>query len=132
MGSTVFRSAVGLPSVVVDEQAAFDASCLLLPGLGATKGATDSQNVYLRSWKIKFSAPGAPNSLLSIAGEGFKPNESLQLDEQFLHDVSCDIREAEVAALMAIGESSVIESQAMHDCGLQIVDVDSVFHRVVA
>ena len=55
-----------------------------------------------------------------------------QLGQELLDDVPCDVGEAKVAALVAIGQPSVIKAQAMHDCGLQIVDVDPTLDGVVA
>jgi len=48
------------------------------------------------------------------------------------HHIAIDIREAEVAAGVAVGELFVIKAELMQDGGVQIVDVDFVFLGVHA
>ena len=43
-----------------------------------------------------------------------------------------NIRKAEIAALEAVGELLVIDAQLMENGGVEIVNVDDVFHGVVA
>ena len=43
-----------------------------------------------------------------------------------------NIRKAEIAALEAVGELLVFDAQLMENGGVEIVNVDDVFHGVVA
>ena len=51
------------------------------------------------------------------------------LSEDILYHVAVDVGEAEVAALEAEGEFLVIEAEEVEDGGLEIVDVDFIFHN---
>lgn len=42
-----------------------------------------------------------------------------------------DIGEAEVAALVTVGESLVVDAQKVEESGVQVVDVHRVLHDVV-
>ena len=42
------------------------------------------------------------------------------------------IRQAKFAALEAVGEPLVVDTEQVHDGGLEVVDVDRVFGNVVA
>ena len=50
------------------------------------------------------------------------------LDGNILHDAAVDVGEAEVAAAVAAGEAGVVEAHLVQDGGVQVVDVDAVFH----
>src|SRR5213593_782271 len=46
--------------------------------------------------------------------------------------VAVDIRESEIAAIVAIGELFVIEAEQVQDGGVQVMNMDLVFHRAIA
>ena len=48
------------------------------------------------------------------------------------HDISVHIGQTEVAAGVAVGQLLVIQPQQVQDGGVEVVEVDLVFHRVVA
>ena len=48
------------------------------------------------------------------------------LREQFCHDFAADVRQAEIAAEVAICQPLVIESKAVENRGLQVVNVDAI------
>ena len=52
-------------------------------------------------------------------------NQALQAKHTF-HHMAVHIGEAVVPALEAVGEFLMVESEQMHPCGLQVVDVDLV------
>src|SRR5437867_30052 len=54
------------------------------------------------------------------------------LDEDFLHNVAVDVGQPEVAALVLERQLRVIDSEALQDGGLQIVDVNGIFGDVIA
>jgi hypothetical protein len=54
------------------------------------------------------------------------------LGEDALDHVPGNIREPEVSALELIGQLGVVDAQRAQDRGMQIVDVDRIFHDVVA
>ena len=53
------------------------------------------------------------------------------LRKDFLDDVAADVGQAVVAALEAERQLEMVQTQQMQQCGLQVVDVDDVFDRVV-
>src|SRR5688572_22906222 len=55
-----------------------------------------------------------------------------ELRENLLHDAAMDIGEAEVAAIVAIGEFFVIEAEQVQDGGVEVVHVDLFGDGVVA
>ena len=52
--------------------------------------------------------------------------------KQVLDDISVDIGETVAATLKAEGQFCVVDTQAMEQCGVQVVDVDRVLGDVVA
>ena len=44
-----------------------------------------------------------------------------------VHDASVHVSQAEVATTVAVGEPLVVEAHEVHDCGVQVVDVNFVF-----
>ena len=46
--------------------------------------------------------------------------------------MAVDISQTELAALETVGQAFVVDAEEMEDGGLEIVDVDRVFHRVEA
>src|SRR5579884_4364314 len=52
--------------------------------------------------------------------------------QQLLHDLPMHVRQAEVAALEAVGQLRVIEAQQMQEGRVQVVDVDLVLDHVEA
>src|SRR5207253_4590675 len=52
--------------------------------------------------------------------------------ENVADDTAMDIGETEVAAGVAVGQSFVVEAHEVQDRGVQVVDVDPVFHSAVA
>src|SRR5437763_690927 len=52
--------------------------------------------------------------------------------EEFLHDATGYVGEAEVAALEAIGQLGVVEAQEVEEGRVQVVDVDLVLDRLEA
>ena len=50
----------------------------------------------------------------------------------FLYDLSVNVSQAEVTAVIAIGESLVIETQLMENGGVEVMHMDLPFHGVVA
>lgn len=56
--------------------------------------------------------------------------ETGKLRKDFFHDVSVDIREAEVPTTVEIGEGFVIDAHEMEQGGVEIVDIDLVLHCV--
>ena len=65
-------------------------------------------------------------------GDKCKNSNSPDLYQQFLHNLTAYIREAEVAALELVGQAGVVQTEQMQNRGFQVVDVDLVFHNVVA
>ena len=57
---------------------------------------------------------------------------SEELSKDLLHHFPVDIRQAEVAAGVAVGQFLVVEAQQPQDGGVQVVHVDLVLDRVVA
>lgn len=55
-----------------------------------------------------------------------------RLGEQRLDDVAVDVGEAEMAALEFIGETEVIDAEAMENGGVEVVDIHGVTGDVVA
>src|SRR5262245_13404798 len=55
-----------------------------------------------------------------------------RLGDQLLDHVAVDVREAEVAARVAVGELLVVEAHQLEDRRLEIVDVDALLHRLEA
>lgn len=53
------------------------------------------------------------------------------LRKHFLDDVATDVGQAVIAALEAERQFEMVQPQQVQQCGLQIVDVDDVFDRVV-
>ena len=54
------------------------------------------------------------------------------LRQEFSHELTVDVGEAEVAALEAVGQLRVIEAEEVQHRGVQVVDVDRVLDGVVA
>jgi hypothetical protein len=54
------------------------------------------------------------------------------LRQDWADDVAGYICQTEVAALKFVGQLGVIDAQAMEDRGVKVVDVDGVFHYVIA
>ena len=52
--------------------------------------------------------------------------------KNLLHDIPVHVRQAEVAALVFVGQAGVVDSQAAQNRRLQIVDMDGVSRDVVA
>ena len=52
--------------------------------------------------------------------------------EHFLYNLAGDVGKAEVAALVAVRELEVIETEKMQQRGVEIVDVDRVFFDIPA
>jgi hypothetical protein len=48
------------------------------------------------------------------------------------NDFSVDVGQAVVAALEFVGELMMVDSQAVQDCGVEVVDVDRVADDIVA
>ncbi len=59
----------------------------------------------------------------------FSPNPSGQ---NRFDDVPVDVGQAEVAALGTEGELLVVEAEAVHQGGLEVMDVDGIFHDVIS
>ena len=57
--------------------------------------------------------------------------DGLGLRQQLLHDVPVHVGEAEVAALVLVGELRVVDAQQVQDRGLQVVDVDGAGGELV-
>ena len=49
------------------------------------------------------------------------------LRQKLLYDVSFDVRKAEVPSLELIGEFGMVDTQPVHNSGLQIVNVGAVW-----
>ena len=49
-----------------------------------------------------------------------------------MHDLSVDVGQTEVAALVAVGHPFVVDAHLVQDCRVEIVDVDRVLLHVVA
>ena len=49
-----------------------------------------------------------------------------------MHDLSVDVGQTEVAALVAVGHPFVVDAHLVQDCRVEIVDVDRVLGNVVA
>ena len=58
--------------------------------------------------------------------------EWLRLSEQSLHHLAAHIRQAEIAALKAIGQLGVINAQAVQHRGVEVMHADRVLRDVVA
>src|SRR5437870_8975373 len=56
--------------------------------------------------------------------------ESSRLCQQFLHELSVDVGEPEIAALEAISEFGVVKAEEVQQRGVQVVDVDTIFGHV--
>ena len=56
----------------------------------------------------------------------------MELRQEVVDNFSGDVGQAEVAALPAVGQAEVVDAQQVQHGGVQIVDVDHIFHRVVA
>src|SRR5258706_13729569 len=54
------------------------------------------------------------------------------LGENTFHDVPRHVREAEVSSLKLISQLGVVDTQRAQDGRMQIVNVDRIFHDVVA
>ena len=54
------------------------------------------------------------------------------LDKDTLHDLPRNVGEPEVSALKLVGQLGVVDTQGTQDGRVQIVNVDRVFHDVVA
>jgi hypothetical protein len=52
--------------------------------------------------------------------------------QQVFDDVSVDVGEAEIAALMGVSKALVVEAETVKDGGLEVVDVNGVFDDVKA
>jgi hypothetical protein len=50
----------------------------------------------------------------------------LSLRQDLFHDIACHIRQSEIAAAVAIGQSFVINSEQMEDSRVQVVDADTI------
>ena len=50
-------------------------------------------------------------------------------DQQALDYSTCNVRQAIVTALKAVGQPGVINSQGMEQCGVQVVHLHSVFKQ---
>ena len=57
---------------------------------------------------------------------------SAKLGNKTFDHIAEDVRETEVAAIVAVGQFFVIETELMQNGGVEVVDVDFVFHHVVA
>src|SRR5687767_6508413 len=57
--------------------------------------------------------------------------DSLFSGEEIFHHMAVHIREAEVTAGVEVGEPFVVQPEAMEDGGLDVMDMDRVFHDVV-
>jgi hypothetical protein len=53
-----------------------------------------------------------------------------RLRQNLLHDAAMHIRQAELAALEAIGEAFVIDAEAMENRGLEVVDVHGILQGI--
>src|SRR6187402_1376919 len=63
----------------------------------------------------------------------FAERKATMLLRQYLFDhMPRDIGEAKVAALEAVRQAFVVESQEVQNRSLQVVDVDGIFHAVIA
>src|SRR5437762_10124401 len=51
-------------------------------------------------------------------------------DQEVFDEFAFNVGEAEIAALEAIGQFGVIESEEMQECGVKVVNVDLVFDDV--
>ena len=49
---------------------------------------------------------------------------SVPLSQNFLHEFSVDVGEAEVSSLEAVGELFVVEAEEVEEGGVEVVDVD--------
>ena len=45
-----------------------------------------------------------------------------------LHDLSCDIREAEIASLEAMRETNVIDAELIQNRRVQVIEVNGIAH----
>ena len=59
-----------------------------------------------------------------------RPPEVNELREDVANDMPMHIGEAELPALVAVGQPFVIEAKAMQNCCLQVVNVHRVFNDV--
>src|SRR5438105_2604796 len=76
------------------------------------------------------SAASHPNSRAgSLTGRS--ACEICGLSDDVLDHLPADIREAEVAAGIAIGQLLVVESEEVEHCGVQVVDVHRLLNRAV-
>src|SRR5205814_9116127 len=64
--------------------------------------------------------------------QGGRRGRSRHSGEQLLDHFAADGSEALVTALVLVSQLRVVDSQAMQDGGLQVVDVDGVFNNVIA
>mgnify|MGYP003541572192 CR=1 FL=1 len=58
--------------------------------------------------------------------------EREHLTQAFLHDFALHIRQAEIAALVAVGQPKVIDAEEVEDGRVEVIDVDGFLDRVVA
>jgi hypothetical protein len=58
--------------------------------------------------------------------------EHSYLSQNLFHHVAVDVGEAEVAALVAVGEPFVVDAELVQDGGLQVVDMHWIFGDVDA
>lgn len=56
----------------------------------------------------------------------------MPLTQNRFHYLTVYIRQTEVATLKTVDQSSVIESQLLENCGLNIMHIDKVLHNVEA
>ena len=57
---------------------------------------------------------------------------SVLLRDDFVHDFPMDVGQSKVSTRMAVGQLFVIEAHEMQNCGMKIVDVNSIFLDVIA
>ena len=74
------------------------------------------------------------DSLFPSASSGSRLNDKklFASRQQTVYDASVYVRQTEIAALVAIGQFFVIKAQQVQQRGLQVVDVDFVFHDAKA
>ena len=69
---------------------------------------------------------------IGISEFGFRESPCRFSSKNFLHHMPRHIGQAEMAALVEIGEAGVIESHQVQDRGMEVVNVDGILGDVVA
>ena len=97
---------------------------LMIERIISSTAASTSINSYFRSRINQFHT----NTLQRL----WRPNPFRSLGEYVPNDFTFDIRQAEVAALVAEGEPLVVDAELVEHGGVQVVDGDAVLLCVVA